>query len=209
VHNTHALKTNWVLIQTAFDKLLAWLDPDRKRAGEKYEAIRQKVLKLFEWRGCARPEEYADVTLDRVARKIEQGEEIRTEAPYLFVLGVARYVLLEYGRKKANASVPLEALLPSQQPAEDPGESEQEREYSKDKERHLACLEKCLQNLAAASRDLVTQYYQGEKGEKIQNRKKLAAQLQISLDALRIRAHRIREKLEECVNLCLNPLREN
>jgi DNA-directed RNA polymerase specialized sigma24 family protein len=209
VHNAQALKTSWVLTQTAFDQLLAWLDPDRKRAGEKYEAIRQKVLKFFEWRGCSSPEEYADVTLDRVIRKIEQGEEIRTAEPYLFVLGVAKFVLLEHSRKLEKTPVALDSLAAFQQPAEDPSDSERELETLEKKEKRLACLEKCLQSLAATNRDLVTQYYQGEKREKIQNRKKLAEKLEISLDALRIRAHRIREKLESCVNLCLNPVSEN
>ena len=36
-----------------FEALLAQLDPDRERAGERYETIRRKLVRLFEWRGCA------------------------------------------------------------------------------------------------------------------------------------------------------------
>jgi hypothetical protein len=34
----------WVLTREAFERLLAWLDPDRERAGQKYEKIRQKLV---------------------------------------------------------------------------------------------------------------------------------------------------------------------
>jgi len=39
------MKKEWVLTQEAFDRLLGWLDPDRESAGEKYEAIRLRLIK--------------------------------------------------------------------------------------------------------------------------------------------------------------------
>ncbi len=53
------------------------------------------------------------------------------------------------------------------------------------------------------SRDLVLQYYREEKREKIEHRKRLASRLGIGLNALRIRACRIRETLYQCVQTCL------
>jgi DNA-directed RNA polymerase specialized sigma24 family protein len=53
-----------------------------------------------------------------------------------------------------------------------------------------------MQNLSAQNRELIIKYYQGEKGNKIKNRKDLAESLGIPPNALRIRVHRIREKLE-------------
>ena len=41
------------LTPEGFESLLAQLDPDRERAGEIYETIRHKLVRLFEWRGCA------------------------------------------------------------------------------------------------------------------------------------------------------------
>ena len=58
------------LTQAAFDSLLEWLDPDRARSGEKYEKIRLRLIKIFACRGCSIPEELADRTIDRVARKV-------------------------------------------------------------------------------------------------------------------------------------------
>jgi hypothetical protein len=49
------------------------------------------------------------------------------------------------------------------------------------------------------------QYYQWEKSAKVGHRQALADQLGIALNALRIRAHRIRVTLRQCVQNCLTP----
>jgi len=60
-----------------------------------------------------------------------------------------------------------------------------------------------MQDLNADSRELIVQYYQEEKKAKIDTRRKLAADLGIDLNALRVRAHRIRFALQRCVSECL------
>ncbi len=67
----------WVLSKSSFDQFLANLDSDQNRAGQKYEALRQRLVKFFEWRACSYAEELADETIDRVVRKIDLGEEIK------------------------------------------------------------------------------------------------------------------------------------
>jgi hypothetical protein len=47
------MKKDWVLTQDAFDKLLNWLDSDRERAGQKYETIRLRLIKIFTCRRCS------------------------------------------------------------------------------------------------------------------------------------------------------------
>ena len=54
-------------------------------------------------------------------------------------------------------------------------------------------------------RDLIIGYYQGEKIKKIKNRQILAETLRIPIGTLRMRALRLREQLEVCVENCLNP----
>lgn len=66
---------------------------------------------------------------------------------------------------------------------------EQEKEY----------LDECLQELSDEERELITAYYQGEKTDKLKNRKKLAEQHGMPMNALRIRIFRIRKKLEDCI----------
>ncbi len=60
-----------------------------------------------------------------------------------------------------------------------------------------------MQSLPAENRELIIEYYQEEKRAKIDRRKNLAERLGVPLNALRIRAHRIRAKLEECVHECV------
>jgi DNA-directed RNA polymerase specialized sigma24 family protein len=78
---------------------------------------------------------------------------------------------------------------------------QQEIEFERNNlEQQLACLEYCLQQLSPENRQIIINYYQGEKGERIKNRKLIAERLGIPTNALRIRVHRIREKLEQSVN---------
>ena len=59
-----------VLRQDEFDRLLTWLDPDPERAGSMYEKIRWRLIAILAARGCRVPEELADETIDRVARRV-------------------------------------------------------------------------------------------------------------------------------------------
>ncbi len=58
------------LTQTGFDKLLATLDADREQAGVKYESLRARLIKFFEWRNCESAEELTDTVFDRIIGKI-------------------------------------------------------------------------------------------------------------------------------------------
>jgi len=75
-------------------------------------------------------------------------------------------------------------------------------------EARLACLEEALAQLDPRDQHLIRTYYQGEKREKIDNRRRLAEKLGIGLNALRIRVLRIREKLEVPIADCMRDGRE-
>ena len=74
-------QSQWVLTEEAFARLLARLDPDAEKAGEKYRALHQKLVKFFDWHGARYPEEGADETLNRVARKVEMEAVVSLELP--------------------------------------------------------------------------------------------------------------------------------
>lgn len=191
VDGSASLKKEWVLTQAAFDQLLSRLDADRERAGVRYEVVRSKLVKFFEWRGCASPDALADETLNRVARKIDGGEVIHNLNSYFY--GVARMLFMETLKEREKEQQALDRL-PTQAPTgEDCGETDSQ----------LECFERCLGSLPADSRELITEYYQEEKGAKIDRRRVLAGKLGIPLNALRIRAHRIRARLEQCVDGCV------
>jgi DNA-directed RNA polymerase specialized sigma24 family protein len=98
---------------------------------------------------------------------------------------VANKVHLEYLRRKPP-----------------PVQPEPQTEYA-DSELEYRCLDRCVEKLTAEHRELVLSYYQEQKHAKIEHRKALASKLGIAVNALRIRAHRIRLTLQECVKQCL------
>jgi DNA-directed RNA polymerase specialized sigma24 family protein len=185
-------KKEWDLTKEAFDCFLARLDRDRDRAGEKYESVRLKLLKYFEWRGSDSSDAEADETINRVARRIEEGENVYNLNGYIY--GVAKMVYAEgmkirKRKKELDDASDLEAI-----PIEEEDPEDVERR---------TCLERCLGHLPAEDREAITEYYQFEKGKKIEHRKELAIRFGISPNALRIKAHRKRVNLEECVRDCL------
>ena len=66
------------------------------------------------------------------------------------------------------------------------------------------CLEKCLQELSPQERQLIEGYYQGERSQKVEKRKQLAARMGIGIGELRVRVHRLRRKLNECIRSCID-----
>ena len=177
-----------------FDALLAYLDPDRDKAGMKYEMIRGKLIKLFECRGCSLPEDLVDETINRVARKIDQGAEIWVERPLSYFYGVARNVLMDYQRNLRRA-VPLDALDESRYPLQSPFDAQMRQADDQRLERMLETLENCLKDLPDQCRELLLRYYQDRSESTLESRRQLADTLGIPANALRIRVHRIRTKL--------------
>ena len=180
------VKQHRSLTQESFDGLLQWLDPDRDRAGQRYEEIRQKLIRIFARRGCPVAEELADETITRVTGKVVEIARTYVGDPALYFCGVAHNVHLEYVKKRPD-SLPL--------PPPDPPE---------EKERCFDCLERCMEQLDAQSRELIIEYYRDEKRAKIDHRKALAEKLGITLNTLRMRAHRIKMTLQVCVSNCLS-----
>ncbi len=186
-----AVRQKWSLTQEALNGLLASLGPDRDVAAERYLEIRKNLVRLFEWRGSTTPDEYADEAINRCARKIAEGEEIRDVATYC--VGIARMLLLEMSRERAKEARPLDEVP---EPRTQPVETEIDRE------RGIECLRRCLAELSPENRELIVNYYQGEKGAKIKNRKGLMAFFGIPASTLRMRALRLRERLQLCAENC-------
>lgn len=184
-------KNEWVLTQAAFDGFLATLDRDRDKAGEKYEYIRLRLLKYFQWCGSDEPDIDADETINRVTRRIDEGQDVYNLDGYIY--GVAKLVhaesLKRRNRRRALDEGSLIELSSS-------GIKVEVANYEE-------CLERCLGCLHRADREVLTEYYRYKKTEKINCRKRLAARLGISLNTLRVKMHRQRTNLETCVEKCL------
>jgi DNA-directed RNA polymerase specialized sigma24 family protein len=190
-------KSQWTLSGEALAKFLACLDADAERAGARYESLRLALMKFFDWRGARFPEECADEAINRVIRKVDEGETIRDIPTYC--LGVARLVLLENRKGPDSKRVDIEALSPNVLAA--PG-SPEPRGLSGPGDERQDCFDRCLGELPSESRQLILQYYSDERRQKIDRRQAMAERLGIPLNALRSRAQRIRNRLEDCVQRC-------
>jgi DNA-directed RNA polymerase specialized sigma24 family protein len=174
--------------QDAFDKLLAWLDPDRERAGDKYQNIHTRLIGIFSCHGCAEPEKLADETIDRVMVKIDSLLENYEGEPTRFFGGVARNILKEDFKRRTTQ----EPLAEQQQFIE-----------RNDSQTKYDCLDRCMAELPQQSQSVILAYYEGEGQAKIARRKKIAEELGISLTALRLRVFHMRLQLSRCLEDCL------
>lgn len=163
--------------------LLSALGPE---AANRYEQLRWRLVRLFQWERCVDPETLADEALDRLARRLAESEAVERIESYLF--GIARLLLredtarnvrqraklAEFARVRVRLSLPVSDELAER-------------------------LNRCLATLEPEQRRLLLSYYQDKQ------RERLAAELGLQMNALRNRALRLREKLEKCVMSGQNP----
>ncbi len=178
------------LTAEGFERFLSALSSDRDAAGEQYELVRLKLVRYFELRMCPNPDDLADEAIDRVARRLAEGERFTSPEIMRYVYGVARNVLLESWKTQTRRQKSLAAVPPL--------EAE-----STDLENQARCLRECLDATPANNRDLLLQYYRDVGIAKIHRRAALAKQLGIPVNALRIRIHRLKGELQRCVENCM------
>ena len=180
------IKRGWELGQSSFEGLLQKLSPNRELAAAEYERLRFRLAKFFQWRGCGEPEAFADRTLDRLARRLEAGEQI--DPIYSYCCGIGRMLLLEAHRERERHESAIQQWASEQASSPDGAEAIP-----------LKALMKCLAKLPLETQNMVLDYYQGEKQTLIDRRKELADRLGIPINALRLRVNRLRIQLENCV----------
>lgn len=188
-------RKEWALSHGALSRLLEWLDEGVDSGGERYLEMRRRLVLYFDRKNCASPDELADETLNRVARRLEEEGGITTDAPAHYCYIVARFVLLESVRRQRREE-PLSDTS-NIAAAQYPGEEHDEKEH------RSGCLEQCMRKLDSDARHLILAYYRGEQRAKIENRRAMASRLGVSVNALAIRACRIRDRLEGCVRRCV------
>ena len=174
-----------------FQQLLDWLGPDQQQASDKYEAIRRGLVELFDNWNCVDADDLAQETIDRVLSKVATIAPTYSGDPARYFYGTAKKIRFEYGRRPRPLPLTLDT------PAEKTEEEIQE------KERVHACLDKCLNLLAPTDKELILDYYRGEKNVKIKGRKSLGEKAGVSSNALRVKVFRLRSTLEECISKCL------
>jgi RNA polymerase sigma factor (sigma-70 family) len=182
-----------------FEKMLDWFNADRDLAGQKYETIRVRLTRIFISRGCIDAEILVDEVMNRVAVRIDEIVKTYVGDPARCFQGFAEKICLEYFRdlqKRYEADPPPHGV---------DDRSEQERQW--EREREDECLTRCMGELSAADSELFRRYFQNEKRAKIDSRKRLAEELRLTANALRIKAHRIRLRLRRGMEECLDEAR--
>jgi RNA polymerase sigma factor (sigma-70 family) len=170
-----------------FDGLLDWLEPNRAHSGEKYEAIRRRLITVFLNRQCDEAEDLADETINRVAEKVTWLKANYVGVKERYFYGVARNVRREYFRQCAKA-VPAPPEVASHEELEP----------------YLRCLDQCLAELPRRNSELILNYYKEEKRAKIASHREMGDKLRLKVGALRARVFRIRTRLAKCILQCLD-----
>jgi DNA-directed RNA polymerase specialized sigma24 family protein len=179
--------------QIQFDTLLNWLSEDREKAGEKYEEIRKSLVRLFEIKGCNDSQTLADETINRFASRINTLELNHNVKPNTIIFGFAKNIYLESLRRKETQLNPdLPNLIETINVEKNPS-----NEY-------LSYLQECLKNRSTKEREMILAYYEKDKSEKFEQRRKLAEKLKIQNGTMHTRVHRIRLSLQKCIESKIN-----
>jgi hypothetical protein len=172
-----------------FASLLTFLCPDDPdEASRRYLRLHQKLAGYFRLKGMYDPVNDADDALDRAAEKIVKGHNIPDIDK--FCIGIARNIVHERLRhKRREESAFLKFLTNSQ---------DNSTEALVDRITNL--MKPCLEQMPADDRNLLTAYCKVPPGiERSEHRRQLAAALDSTISALRIRVTRLRRGLQNCV----------
>lgn len=175
--------------ENSFELLLNWLDSDQTSAAQKYESIRLRLTKIFYARGCYIAEELADETIERVTKKVAGLIDSYEGDPAIYFYAVAKNVFREWTRKPDTEELPARISKTES--------STQEAELRDQ------CLTRCMETISGKQAEFIIEYYKRDKKRKIELRKKLANELGVSTETLRVRAYRIRTILQKCVLECV------
>ena len=175
-----------------FEALLEWLDPDREKAGQRYELIRAGLIRIFVSKGLSDAEHYTDEAIDRVVKRLPEIQEKYVGDPARYFHGVARNLILEAGRRKEVATDTLPVRMTQETVKSDTSE----------------CLSKCLKLLPTDKQEFILDYHLYNGHAKTENHRQMAVELSISDGALRTRAHHLRVTLEKCVRDCIEQSRQ-
>jgi DNA-directed RNA polymerase specialized sigma24 family protein len=193
-----------ILTRHAFDRLLEWLDDGIDSRGQTYLDMRQRLVAYFDRRNRPFPDDLADETLNRIAWTLDEDGTIAVTPPARYCYAVARFVLFEDTRRREHANVSLSGprRLDTWTHGASRPDADAERAECAERDRQFDCLDRCVQTLTGAQQTLILDYYRDERRAKIDRRRALAERLGITMNALAVRACRIRDTLEACVEEC-------
>jgi DNA-directed RNA polymerase specialized sigma24 family protein len=167
--------------QTSLDKLFQLLEPNARSIEEGFRQCRFKLIKFFAWRYCEDPDNLADETVSRLLKNVRAGQEISADNPYSYVYAIAVNVFKEYLRARKKGEV-LRDLDEAREIAAPPPADD--------------CKKQCIEELQREKRELLARYYLDD------DRDGIAREQGLSLNALRLQVHRIKQGLRRCCEDC-------
>lgn len=162
------------------DGFLRLFDPDPDQAEAKYAELTERLTRFFEWRHCRCPDDLAQETLRRGLTRLSTGAEVRTEDPSRYFFGIAKFVLRETWKTREH-----DQLDPA---GSDVNSTDDMRRVEGD-----VLLRECLEALTSDERALLWRYHSGDRAE-------LRRDLGLSDSALRVRVHRLIQRVRETVH---------
>lgn len=171
-----------------YEKLLLWFDSDRNKAGAELKMVQTRLIRIFISRGCADADALADEVINRVSVRIDKVSKTFPN-PLLCCVAFVDNVHHEYLRERKR----MEEAIPPPPPRS-----------AEELEKEDQCLAKCMAERTEAERYFVLCYFQGEKGVRRANRKKLSKELKLPPNTLRSQAHRLRITVQRCLQECLD-----
>ena len=183
------------LIKENFNDLLNWFSSNQEEAGEKYEEIRNGLIRFFYFKGCTDAENLADEAINRVASKLPVLNLSENVKPINLFYGFASKIYLEYVNRLKKQEIEFNTDLHSSIKTDEPMTESENKNYK--------CLKQCLAKLSDEESNLVVEYYSLEKSEKIEHRRKLAETMQMKIGAIHVKIHRLRKILRKCIEKCV------
>ncbi len=148
-----------------------------------YQNLRRALIRFFARKGGDDAPNLADEVFCRLIQNLAGRSNVKNVQAFAF--GIAHNVLEEHRRRRERER----SVLSDAGAGTDPFYNEA---LSED-------LDECLQSLSPKDRSLIQAFYAIEGGNKAAHRKKLAAEMGLSQNALQIRVSRIRRKLAQCI----------
>jgi len=165
------------------DTLLALLDPDPVAAIEKLDRLTQQVRRWLEWKHCPDPQ---GAVAESLARAVYQPDRLigMTEGDFRgFIFGIAANVARELRRTHAREQS-LDAAAWSQWSS---GADEEQRILDR---LTVAQIRQCL---SPKEFKVLTRYATWDDHDR------LCRELNVTRDTLRVRIHRMRQKVRACL----------
>lgn len=173
----------------SLQKLIDFCSSNENPGGFSYNELRESLVKSFRLKADTDPETAADLALDRVAFKVTQSVKIEDLTKYS--IGVARFIFLERLKQNKHERLAADEFY-SNRIVEETDTEETDVQLRKWRE--------CFETLANDERELLRKYFaELSFSELNERRSQICSDRKISLNNLRLKIFRLRQRLEKCV----------